>query len=133
MTTNGADGAHGVHGVAAAHAARDALARLRRWGGEPLARSMATLFAEAVAERTGAMRAAVAAGDRGELASAAHSLKASCGQIGAAAAEGLSREIERVAHSADATTLGALVARVEAECRAHLAWLEGELAGAGRA
>jgi HPt (histidine-containing phosphotransfer) domain-containing protein len=114
-----------------AESARDALGRLRRWGGDPLARSMVALFREAVDERIGAMRGALASDRRGELAHAAHSLKASCGQIGASAAEATSRELEGAAHAADPAALGRLVARVEAQCRDHLAWLEREIAGAG--
>ena len=109
-------------------AARAALERLRRWGGEPLVREMATLFAESVAERTSELRAGAAAVDRMVMSRAAHALKTSCGQMGADAAVRLCRAIEDGAATETDAALQRLTVRLADECAEFLAWLRAELA-----
>jgi HPt (histidine-containing phosphotransfer) domain-containing protein len=107
--------------------ARVALDRLRRFGGEALAREMTAMFAELAEERLAATRQALAGGDRDALAHAAHSLKPTCGQMGATVAERLCRQLEALAPSGDVATLAELVDRLEGECAAHHAALGREL------
>jgi HPt (histidine-containing phosphotransfer) domain-containing protein len=112
-------------------AAREAVARLRRWGGDALLRSIAALYAEGVAERTAAIRAAIAAGDAFAVVRAAHALKATCGQVGAVEAESLCRVLESsdvsVADARSLASIAPLAERLEAACEAHVAWLAREL------
>jgi HPt (histidine-containing phosphotransfer) domain-containing protein len=114
-------------------AGRAALAMLRRVGGEGLVRDMAALFGEELPERLAAARAALAAADREALWRSAHTLRASCGQIGAAAAARLARELERRAAADDLPALAPLVDQVEGTSAAYRAWLARELAPEGAA
>lgn len=88
---------------------RDALDRLRAWGGDPLIRAMAQLFFEDVPALLSTARAAAASGDAASLAGAMHVVKSSAPQIGAARAGELAAEIERRARGGDATELAPLV------------------------
>ena len=108
--------------------ARVAVDRLRRFGGDALAREMTAMFAELAAERLAAARDALARGDRDALAHAAHSLRASCGQMGGTAAERSCRELETRAPSGDLASLVALVEQLDGECDTHRRALEREIA-----
>lgn len=102
---------------------RAALTMLRRIGGDRLARDMAALYLDAVPGWLDAARRALAHGDRAALARAAHTLRGSCGQLGASGAAQLCRELEGRTGAGDPATLGPLLARVECACAAHAAWL----------
>jgi HPt (histidine-containing phosphotransfer) domain-containing protein len=113
-------------------ARREALARLRRFGGDRLVRDMAVIFVTDMPERIALARAGVSAGDAGRVAYAAHTMKSSSAQFGALA---LARACEQAEHAARGAHLGALAARVEAierEFAAFRAWLESDLTPAER-
>ena len=104
-----------------------ALDRLRRFGGDDLVRELAVIFYETSHQRLADVRAGVAANDRRAVARAAHSLRGSCGQIGAVTAAQLARELERDAGTADASALLALAERVDRACADYRAALAREL------
>jgi HPt (histidine-containing phosphotransfer) domain-containing protein len=89
---------------------------------------MAALFAELAPQHLALARAAAASGDHDALARAAHALRGSCGQMGAAAAAQLCREAELAGPTAPVPELLRLVARIEREVATHQAWLARELA-----
>jgi len=112
---------------AAERSGREALARLRRFGGDVLVRDMLAIFAEDAPVRLRAARAGVAAGDPAAVRLAAHSLKSSCAQFGAVVAAGLCDGAERAALRGDLAPLPALLEDVERELAAFLRWLEREI------
>ena len=120
---------------AAERAGREALARLRRWGGDALVRDMWAIFAEDAPGRLAAARAGAAAGDAAAVRLAAHSLRSSCAQLGAAAAAELGDAAERAALRGDLAPVPALVDAIERELARFARWLEGEIGApsAGRA
>ena len=120
----------GVGGDGDPNDARDAaIARLRGWGGDGLARDMAALFADAVPTRLDEARRGLAAGDHAAVASAMHTLKASCAQLGGVEAAARCAAAERAALDGSAPeSLERAVAEVGVACAAHLAWLERTLA-----
>jgi HPt (histidine-containing phosphotransfer) domain-containing protein len=61
----------------------EAIARLRRLGGDSLAASLAALFLDLAPRRLAAARAALDADDADAVRRAAHSLKSSAGNVGA--------------------------------------------------
>ncbi|MDF1504438.1 Hpt domain-containing protein, partial [Roseisolibacter sp. H3M3-2] len=71
-----------AHGGAPAPAGAEALAKLRRFGGEKLAHDLVAMFVESLPGRAAEARAALIAGDRDALARLAHGLKSSCAQLG---------------------------------------------------
>jgi HPt (histidine-containing phosphotransfer) domain-containing protein len=113
--------------------AESALARLRRWGGDRLARDMAALFAAAVPERVAAARRALSARDRTAVADAMHALKASCAQLGGAEAAARCVVAERAAREASPDDALAVALEQAADaCAAHVAWLGQALADDAR-
>ena len=107
--------------------ANEALDRLRRFGGDELVREMAVIFYETSHERLADARAGIATGNRAVVARAAHSLKGSCGQIGALSAERLCRDLERAAPEAEPASLLSLTESVDQACAEYRAWLAREL------
>ena len=101
-----------------------AIARLRGWGGESLARDMAALFADAVPARLDEARRGLVVGDHAAVASAMHTLKASCAQLGGVEAAACCAAAERAALDGTAPeSLAQALAAVDAACAAHVAWL----------
>jgi HPt (histidine-containing phosphotransfer) domain-containing protein len=111
-------------------AARVGLDRLRRFGGDALAREMGEIFAELMPERLAAARAGLDRGDREAVARAAHALRGSCAQMGVAAAERLCRDLEAGAGAGDPASLRRTVELIEGDCAAYQAWLDGALRAA---
>jgi HPt (histidine-containing phosphotransfer) domain-containing protein len=108
-----------------------AIARLRAWGGDGLARDMAALFADAVPTRLEEARQGLATDDHAAVASAMHTLKASCAQLGGVEAAACCAAAERAAlDGGTPERLARAVADVAAACAAHVAWLERALAPA---
>lgn len=94
-----------------------ALERLRRLGGEPLAQRMAALFVDLGRERVASARAGIEAGDAEAVERAAHSLKSSAGNVGAATLQEAATRAEEAAEAARAgrsgeVPLAELVARM---------------------
>jgi HPt (histidine-containing phosphotransfer) domain-containing protein len=111
-----------------------AIARLHGWGGDGLARDMAALFADAVPTRLDEAQRGLATGDHAAVASAMHTLKASCAQLGGVEAAACCAAAERAAlDGSTPEVLQRAVAEVAVACAAHVAWLEHRLApAAGR-
>jgi HPt (histidine-containing phosphotransfer) domain-containing protein len=109
-------------------AARIGLDRLRRFGGDALAREMGEIFAELTSEHLAAARAAIDGGDREAVARAAHALRGSCAQMGVTTAERLCRDLETGA--GDPASLRRMMELIEGDCAAYQAWLDGALRAA---
>ena len=99
----------------------EAIARLRRLGGDLLARKMATLFLDLAPPRLAAAREGLGAGDLDQVRRAAHSLKSSAGNVGAyAMVEAAGRLEDEAERGAPAAELEALLAALTAAWDAAL-------------
>ena len=112
---------------AAERAGREALARLRRFGGDRLVRDLWTIFAEDAPGRLAAARAGAATGDAAAVRLATHSLRSSCAQLGAAEAAALSDAAEQAALRGDLAPVPAMVDGIERALARYARWLEGEI------
>lgn len=99
-----------------------AIALLHRVGGENFVGKMTALFAAGAPGRLDAMSAAIDASDHSAGAAAAHSLKSSAGQIGAARLQQLSTHLEDAFLRADLAAARALLAESRLELEAALQW-----------
>jgi HPt (histidine-containing phosphotransfer) domain-containing protein len=93
----------------------EALDRLEKWGGEKLVREMVTLFRAEAAERVSALRTGLRSGALEEVQRAAHTLRSSSGQVGAARMQALCVEVEARAAGGDLTGVAELLASLESE------------------
>jgi HPt (histidine-containing phosphotransfer) domain-containing protein len=107
---------------------REALERLRRFGGDALVRDMAAIFLADMPERLARARVALARRDVAAVAYAAHTMKSSAAQFGAGALAALCGEAERAAHAGAVHALPTLVERMASELDGFRGWLERELA-----
>ena len=105
-------------------AAREAAKRLRRFGGERLVRDMSAIFVEDVPVRLAVARDGVGSGDPRTVEHAAHSMKSSCGQFGAAAMQRLCADAERLARQGELDDLPPVLDALEEEFSRFRAWLE---------
>lgn len=99
-------------------------ARLRRIGGEELVEAMVWAFLENAPRRVAAAVEASAAGDREGVARAAHSLKATAGNLGAAAVQQTAERLERDVATASDPELEALIAELQTRFRQLVAALQ---------
>jgi len=103
----------------------DALARLRRFGGDKLLREMIDLYLTTAPERLAAARTGAATGDLPSTELALHSLKSSSAQLGAARVGKLSERGETIARSGTLEGIEGLVVEMEAELARASEWLTG--------
>lgn len=101
-----------------------ALARLNRWGGDKLIREMTALFRTEVPTRLLAAREAVREGQCVAAEQAAHSLKSSCAQLGAARMRALSERVEVLSAAGTLGAVGALLDLLEQEFADFKEWLD---------
>jgi len=101
-------------------------AMLRRVGGEAFLRELVSLFFENAPARLEAARRAWAANDSAALAFAAHSLRSSSGQLGAAELQRACERLESLAEGGKMTEAGAQLAHASTELVYATEWL-GEL------
>ena len=113
-------------------ALREAVQRLRRFGGDQLVRDMTVVFVEDVPTRLAAARAGVAEGDRRRVEHAVHSLKASCGQFGATAMQQRAAAAERLAREGTLDAVPPLLDELAAEFRDVRAWVAREAGAPAR-
>ena len=113
----------GAHALRDAGALREATRRLHRFGGDALVRDMRAIFVADVPERLAAARIGIETGNRRAVVHAAHSLKASCGQIGAATMQRLCADAERLAADGALDRVAPLLAAVAREFDVVRAWL----------
>src|SRR5690349_10309880 len=90
-----------------------AMARLQQLGGNAFAGKMIDLFLDFGGQKVVAARTALTSGNLGALEEAAHSLKSSAGNIGAARVKDLSQRLEQLAKEQRADSVGPLVADLE--------------------
>ncbi|HET9229047.1 MAG TPA: ATP-binding protein [Thermoanaerobaculia bacterium] len=107
----------------------DDLARLEAASGKPLVRLVVETFLAETPQRLERLREALGQSDARELAFVAHSLKGSCGQVGALRLAALSAELENAGRQGSLETAPALLARLDRE----LGRVAGVLEGRGRA
>lgn len=101
-----------------------AIEMLRRVGGDGLASKMAEMFREGAPRKIAAARAALSDLDEAAFARAAHSLKSSAGQIGAARLEEICADIEtNVPTDKARDSIVRMLDVAEAEIDAAAAWL----------
>ncbi|MEO8563596.1 MAG: Hpt domain-containing protein [bacterium] len=101
----------------------DALARLRRFGGDKLLREMIELYLQAAPERMAAARVATENGDRPGAELALHSLKSSSAQLGAARVGKLSERGENIARAGSLVGVHEILNEMETELVKVTAWL----------
>lgn len=102
----------------------EALARLRRFGGDKLLREMIGLYLTAAPERLAAAKEGVANGDRSAAELALHSLKSSSAQLGAALVGRLSERGEIIARGGTLDGVAEIITEMEAELARATSWLE---------
>ena len=129
----GASGTWSAHHVPGADAGAaeasstdpEALARLKRFGGQRLLNEMIALFLRSASERLSAAAAAVAASDAAATENALHALKASSGQLGAVRLARLCEEGESIARTGRLASLAELIDESRRELGLVEAWLDG--------
>lgn len=120
---------HGTEGAADATASGaslegpEALDRLRRFGGDRLAREMIALFADSVPERFAAARTALETGDVETLVRTMHGLKSSSAQLGGPGAARLCATVEHAARAEQLFGLAPAIDRAEQAVDELVAWL----------
>ena len=105
-------------------AACEAARRFRRFGGERLVRDMSAIFVEDVPVRLAFAREGLGTGDRRAVEYAAHSMKSSCGQFGAATMQRLCADAERLAQRGELDNLPPVLDALEEEFSRFRVWLE---------
>jgi HPt (histidine-containing phosphotransfer) domain-containing protein len=103
---------------------RESLADL---GNPAVFRELLTVFLHDTPERVATLRRAAGTGDARAMRHVAHTLKGTCGYIGAHRLVRICRELEASAQSGDLTAALGLAAQLEAEYRRVHAALEQEL------
>ena len=101
----------------------EAIARLRRFGGDALLHEMIDLLAAGAPARLAVAREAIANGDAEAARGVLHSLKSSAGQMGAMGVQAMCERAERLAAQGDVRGVAALLPALEAETDALLARL----------
>jgi HPt (histidine-containing phosphotransfer) domain-containing protein len=99
------------------------LDKLRRLGGEALVRDVIVIFLDTVPARMAAARAAVERGDVASLKLAAHTMRGSCGQLGAVRMRELCERVERAASTLDLAASAHLLDAMERELGMVRDWL----------
>ncbi|MDE3151388.1 MAG: Hpt domain-containing protein [Gemmatimonadota bacterium] len=107
----------------------EAIARLRRFGGDALLFQMIDVVVAAAPGRLAAVREGVARADAPAARAALHALKSSAGQLGAVTVQGLCERGERLAGGGDVAGVTALMPLLESESEAMLEWLASIRAG----
>lgn len=107
---------------ASAHSTIDqeALARLRRFGGDKLLGDMIDLFAQHGPERVVAARAGFETADSAVVKAALHALKSSAGQLGALAVQEICATGEMRAAKGDLSEMSAILVRLDEELQRAL-------------
>jgi HPt (histidine-containing phosphotransfer) domain-containing protein len=102
----------------------DVIARVHSWGGEQLVAELTAIFREEVPRRMQFARAATRSGEASALEHAAHSLKSSCGQLGAARMHAICDEVETRAATGSIEGAAALLDLLEHEFVTFNNWLD---------
>jgi two-component system sensor histidine kinase RpfC len=116
-----------VRSDAAPTAGREALERLRRFGGDALVRDMSAILLADVPERIGAARAGLRARDAAAVRLATHAMKSSCAQFGAVAVARLCEEAEGAARRDELAPVAPLLDAIEREFDHFRRWLDREV------
>lgn len=103
---------------------REALDRLREWGGAELVVKMLNLFLEHGPERVAQIRSGVETGSLEETQRGAHSLKSSAGNLGARRLQAGAARMEGLADDGDLQGVEELLPDLEADFREARSSLE---------
>jgi HPt (histidine-containing phosphotransfer) domain-containing protein len=109
---------------------RATLDRLRRLGGDALARQMLALFREAAPQRIAAARAGLVTGDLPAIARAAHALVSNAGNIGGMEVVACARALDEAGSAGRSAEVAGLVEQLDAAYArlvAAVADVEGEV------
>ncbi len=98
----------------------EAIARLRRFGGDALLFEMIDLLAAGAPARMAVARESIDAGDAETARGVLHSLKSSAGQMGAVGVQELCERAERMATKGDVAGVAAVLPALDAEIAALL-------------
>ena len=101
----------------------EAIARLRRFGGDPLLSEMIDLLSVAAPERLALARQALGAGNADGARGAFHALKSSAGQLGAVRVQALCERAEHTAGAGDVAAASAMLAELDSAVADMLNWL----------
>ncbi|HVA56377.1 MAG: Hpt domain-containing protein [Gemmatimonadaceae bacterium] len=101
----------------------DAIARIRKFGGDPLLHEMIDLLLAGAPPRLETVRAAIAQGDASTARGALHSLKSSSGQMGAVALQAVCERGERLAAEGDVAAVAAMLPDLSDAFEAAARWL----------
>lgn len=93
---------------------RDALTRLKDWGGRELIRNMLRIFHEHAPKRMEKIREGVDSGSLAVAEDGAHALKSSAGNLGARRLQSLAAEVERRASEGDGEGVADLLTDLQA-------------------
>ena len=93
---------------------KGAINTLRQFGDE-LVQKVTKTFLDTSPTRIAAIRAAFVASDAAKIETEAHTLKSSCGQLGARKMEDLCGQAEQFGHQRRVDAVGAIVTQLEAE------------------
>jgi HPt (histidine-containing phosphotransfer) domain-containing protein len=94
---------------------QEMIGQLRAIGDDAFFAELIDLYASDSSARLAALRAAFAAGDAATLASEAHALKSSSGNVAATAARELSARVEAAGRAGDAQSAGGVLDQLELE------------------
>jgi CheY-like chemotaxis protein len=103
-----------------------ALARLIQLGGQQFASELAAIYLEDMPLRVAAAQTALRVGDTATLAKAAHSMRSSSAQLGAADVAALCESVEDAAESGDIATARTHFIALEAAYAAFASWLSAQ-------
>ncbi len=101
-----------------------ALLRLHQWGGHALVIDMTALFMTEAPRQMQVARRAIDAGQRAAAERAAHSLKASCAQLGAPRMRHICEQIEILAARDSLAPIGCLLDTLDTELASFAIWLD---------
>jgi HPt (histidine-containing phosphotransfer) domain-containing protein len=121
------DGSVGALGSATDPLDRSVILGLRELGGPELLTELGHLFLEDVPSQLEALREAIEGGDAASVERVAHTLKGSCGNMGATRMSTICAELQDVGHSEELERAVVLVERLGAEFGRVRAALEAEV------
>ena len=105
-----------------------AIERLRKLGGDKFASDMIGLFFSYGGKKVSEAKQAQQAGDLAGVANAAHPMKSSAGNVGAARVQALAAQLEQAAKSGNSDAIAGLVGEFESAFAETRTLLETELA-----
>jgi HPt (histidine-containing phosphotransfer) domain-containing protein len=101
-----------------------ALDRLRRFGGDGLVREMLSLFIAQVPLRLSAARDGIARGDANGVRQAAHAMRSSCAQLGAARMAEIATALDERASDGALDDAPAMIEELARQFDGYVTWID---------